>query len=195
MRYTNRRLTLPLNGSDECDYLHLSMVVRLDYCGIIVLIVTSHIPWLHFVFYCDSLVQLFYITSFLALGAMAICFVMRDEFRRPGYRWIRFCKCVPLHICWEKFGFVIMWLNLVWTEKFTMPLKLSGSQLSLSYWSKQKINWNVLVGSKPSPVAHNTNKIFFSDIFANTFHCHMLLPDICLQTCSRAATTRLCCTS
>ena len=65
---------------------------RLDYCGVIVLIVTSHIPWLHFVFYCDHLVQFVYISSFLALGVMAVCFVVRDEFRRPSYRWIRFSK-------------------------------------------------------------------------------------------------------
>jgi len=67
-------------------------VARLDYCGVVVLIVTSHVPWFHFVFYCDHLVQFVYITSFLALGAMAVCFVLRDEFRRPSYRWIRFSK-------------------------------------------------------------------------------------------------------
>ena len=65
---------------------------RLDYCGVIVLIITSHVPWLHFVFYCNRLVQFIYIASLLALGVAAVCFVMRDEFRRPGYRWIRFCK-------------------------------------------------------------------------------------------------------
>ena len=65
---------------------------RLDYCGVIVLIITSHVPWFHFVFYCDHLAQFIYIGSFLVLGVMAVCFVLRDEFRRPSYRWIRFSK-------------------------------------------------------------------------------------------------------
>jgi len=77
---------------------------RLDYCGIIVLIITSHVPWLHFVFYCDSLVQILYMASLLAVGALALCYAMRDEFRRPTYRWIRFRECVHFaNVCFYFF--------------------------------------------------------------------------------------------
>ena len=80
---------------------------RLDYCGIIVLIVTSYIPWLHFVFYCSSLVQCVYIGGFLSLGAASICFVVRDEFRHPSYRWIRFRECSFMQFCCSWFSYVV----------------------------------------------------------------------------------------
>ena len=87
--------------------VRVCVFTRLDYCGIIVLIVTSYIPWLHFVFYCSSLVQCVYIGGFLSLGAASICFVVRDEFRHPSYRWIRFRECSFMQFCCSWFSYVV----------------------------------------------------------------------------------------
>jgi adiponectin receptor len=66
------------------------LLAKLDYVGVIVLIVTSYIPWLHFAFYCNTSVKLGYIFILLLLGALCISVVVKDEFREPSYRWIRF---------------------------------------------------------------------------------------------------------
>jgi len=78
---------------DINNYLVISMyfvLVRMDYCGIIVLTVTSYIPWLRFAFYNDFNVQLTYMIVMAVFGAMGIAVVIKDEFREPHYRYTRF---------------------------------------------------------------------------------------------------------
>lgn len=65
-------------------------VLRIDYCGVIILIMTSYVPWLHFAFYCQLFVKLFYMLLVSALGMGCISVVVQDKFREPCYRWLRF---------------------------------------------------------------------------------------------------------
>lgn len=65
---------------------------RIDYCGVIILIMTSYIPWLHFAFYCQRYIKLSYMVLVTVLGLACISVVVRDEFREPCYRWLRLGK-------------------------------------------------------------------------------------------------------
>nr|AUS83921.1 adiponectin [Eisenia fetida] len=64
-------------------------LAKIDYCGVIILIMTSYIPWLHFAFYCQRYVKLSYMVLVTVLGLACISVVVRDEFREPCYRWLR----------------------------------------------------------------------------------------------------------
>lgn len=67
-------------------------VCRMDYSGVIILISTSYVPWLHFAFYCHRFVKLMYIGLVSALAIACISIVVQDKFRQPSYRWLRFGK-------------------------------------------------------------------------------------------------------
>ena len=84
-------------------YFYVFCALRMDYCGIIVLTVTSYIPWLRFAFYNDLSVQLMYMIAITVFGAMGIAVVIRDEFREPHFRYIRFgmfLSCVLITFCY-----------------------------------------------------------------------------------------------
>ena len=62
----------------------------MDYCGIVVLIVSSFGPWVHFGFYCDtSYLKTFYLTAASLCGRAAMVVVAADRFRGGEYRVLR----------------------------------------------------------------------------------------------------------
>ncbi|KAK2155089.1 hypothetical protein LSH36_249g00039 [Paralvinella palmiformis] len=66
------------------------LMAKIDYCGVIALIVSSFIPWVYFGFYChDSTIKLMYMSSAVCLGSLCIWFVLQDKFREPRFRTIR----------------------------------------------------------------------------------------------------------
>ena len=65
-------------------------ICRMDYCGIIILIVASFVPWLHFAFYRDLVIQIAYLIAVGLFGAVCSSVVIRDEFSQPRYRTMRF---------------------------------------------------------------------------------------------------------
>ena len=59
-----------------CHSSHVSMMcVKLDYCGIAILIVGSFVPWLYFGFYCSFLTQCLYVSTIVALGKILSSFL------------------------------------------------------------------------------------------------------------------------
>ena len=58
----------------------------MDYCGVIILIVTSYAPWLHFAFYCKPGVKLIYMSFVTALGLLCVAVVTEDRFRDISHR-------------------------------------------------------------------------------------------------------------
>ncbi|KAF9912128.1 hypothetical protein BX616_010403 [Lobosporangium transversale] len=66
-----------------------SQWVRCDYLGIIFLIVGSYYPALYYGFYCQSTLQILYISIISILGGATIIVVMQPRFQTPQYRWVR----------------------------------------------------------------------------------------------------------
>ena len=77
------------------------LVFRLDYCGVITLIVSSFVPWLHFSFYCHDKMRMMYLIGIMTLGVICIIAVLDNRFGQPAYRPYRAGKstvhlqCVP----------------------------------------------------------------------------------------------------
>lgn len=59
---------------------------KLDYVGIIVMIVGSFLPALHYGFYCHPHLQLFYSLSVTLLGLLAMYVVLSPSYSTPAYR-------------------------------------------------------------------------------------------------------------
>ena len=59
---------------------------RLDYCGVITLIVSSLIPWIHFMFYCSPRIGLAYSLLTISCGALAVSVALGDSFAVPNRR-------------------------------------------------------------------------------------------------------------
>ncbi|QRV79917.1 adiponectin receptor [Ceratobasidium sp. AG-Ba] len=81
----------------------------LDYSGIIVLTVGSFYPCLHYGFFCDYHLQVFYAIGITLAGAVAGYVVLNPDYATPSYRWARtavfcalgFCSLVPIvHAYW-----------------------------------------------------------------------------------------------
>ncbi|WFD29330.1 hypothetical protein MSPP1_000339 [Malassezia sp. CBS 17886] len=62
---------------------------RLDYVGIVVMIVGSNIPALHYSFYCRRDLQAAYVAVVVALGTVALNLVVRPVYATPRYRPVR----------------------------------------------------------------------------------------------------------
>ena len=63
--------------------------VKLDYCGIAILIVGSFVPWLYFGFYCSFFAKCLYVTVIVTLGATTVTVAMWDRFSLPHWRPLR----------------------------------------------------------------------------------------------------------
>ncbi|SPO23243.1 related to Adiponectin receptor 1 [Ustilago trichophora] len=59
---------------------------KLDYVGIVVMIVGSFLPALHYGFYCHPHYQLFYSVAISSLGALAMYVVLAPSYATPAYR-------------------------------------------------------------------------------------------------------------
>lgn len=103
-------------------------LAKIDYCGVIILIMTSYVPWLHFAFYCQLFVKLFYMLLVSALGMGCISVVVQDKFREPCYRWLRFGLFVFMalvgvipatHYMTSDAAFHVIWIPMLWVITMT----------------------------------------------------------------------------
>lgn len=62
---------------------------KLDYVGIVAMIVGSFLPMVHYGFYCHPYLQLIYSFMILSLGAAAAYTVLSHKFTSPAYRPLR----------------------------------------------------------------------------------------------------------
>jgi len=62
---------------------------KMDYVGIVALIVGSFIPAVYYLFYCDKTLQVSYIFILGSLGAVCIGIALADRFATPSFRWFR----------------------------------------------------------------------------------------------------------
>ncbi|GAU89113.1 hypothetical protein RvY_01704 [Ramazzottius varieornatus] len=65
------------------------LFLKLDYCGIAILIVGSIIPWLHFAFYCQPIAKWSYMGVISFLGISAVVVSLWDRFSQPRFRPMR----------------------------------------------------------------------------------------------------------
>jgi adiponectin receptor len=85
----------------------------MDYCGIVVLIVTSFAPWVHFGFYCDtSYLKTFYLTAATVCGLGAMFVVAADRFRGGEYRTLR--AGIATNLDTTSIGLIIVLNGLQW---------------------------------------------------------------------------------
>jgi adiponectin receptor len=98
---------------------------KLDYIGIVAMIVGSFFPMLHYGYYCNPHLQLFYSLSILSLGGLATYTVVAPKFTTPAYRPIRttvflalgLSAIVPVaHIC-ALYGVSLSLLFLIAVEQ------------------------------------------------------------------------------
>ncbi|KAK9888306.1 hypothetical protein WA026_000567 [Henosepilachna vigintioctopunctata] len=106
-----------------------SILVKLDYCGIVFLIVGSYVPWLYFVFYCHFRARMVYLTMMCILGLTSITISLWDKFSENSWKPYRagifstfaLTGLIPaIH-----FGLTEGWLN-VFLHKSLLWLLLSG---------------------------------------------------------------------
>ncbi|KAK0546820.1 hypothetical protein OC845_004402 [Tilletia horrida] len=62
---------------------------KLDYIGIVVMIVGSFLPALHYGFYCHPHLQTLYATMIVSLGSLAMYTVVAAKYATPAYRPVR----------------------------------------------------------------------------------------------------------
>lgn len=62
---------------------------KLDYIGIVTLIVGSAVPWFYYSFYCQYVVKVVYLSSIATLGCTAMIVSLWDYFATPQYRPLR----------------------------------------------------------------------------------------------------------
>ncbi|CAL4069310.1 unnamed protein product, partial [Meganyctiphanes norvegica] len=62
---------------------------KLDYCGISLLITGSCVPWFYYVFYCDYISKIVYISMIVILGTLTMVFSLYDKFGTSEYRTMR----------------------------------------------------------------------------------------------------------
>merc|ERR1711892_255943 len=75
---------------------------KLDYTGIVCLIVGSFVPFLYYGFYCQPLIKQLYLVVIIVLGLCTMCVIMMDRFGRPEYKKAR----ALLFVLLGGFGFI-----------------------------------------------------------------------------------------
>lgn len=84
----------------SCHSSEMSILcVKLDYCGIAILIVGSFVPWLYFGFYCSFLTKCLYLSVIVALGLATVTICMWDRFSLPHWRPLRAGVFLVLGLC------------------------------------------------------------------------------------------------
>lgn len=64
-------------------------LLRLDYCGIAILIMGSFVPWLYYGFYCEPYSWMLYLVLIVALGLVSMVVALWDKFSDPELRPLR----------------------------------------------------------------------------------------------------------
>ncbi|OWA54636.1 Adiponectin receptor protein [Hypsibius exemplaris] len=65
------------------------LFLKLDYCGIALLILGSFVPWLHFGFYCQTVTKIVYLSVISVFAVCAVIVSLWDRFSQPRFRPIR----------------------------------------------------------------------------------------------------------
>ncbi|CAD5231035.1 unnamed protein product [Bursaphelenchus okinawaensis] len=64
-------------------------VIKLDYCGVILSMCTSFVPWTYYAFYCQRIYMWVYIAQIASLSIGALIVSLMDRFAAPKYRPLR----------------------------------------------------------------------------------------------------------
>lgn len=75
---------------------------RLDYTGIAVMIVSSFFPPIYYIFQCDPLYQIFYLTAISAFGLLTVATLLSPELSKGKFRSYR----ATLFVAMAMFGIV-----------------------------------------------------------------------------------------
>lgn len=70
-------------------YSPIPTSLRLDYCGIALLIMGSFVPWLYYGFYCHYQPKVIYLSVVCILGMASIIASLWDKFSQPNLRPVR----------------------------------------------------------------------------------------------------------
>jgi len=62
---------------------------KLDYVGILLLIIGSFVPWLYYGFYCRPEPKIIYMITIIVLGSVGLVMALWDKFATPNYRTLR----------------------------------------------------------------------------------------------------------
>jgi len=62
---------------------------KLDYCAIIMLVVTSFCPWMYYIFYCDAVLRNTYLCMAATFGTISLIITLHNQFGQPKYRPLR----------------------------------------------------------------------------------------------------------
>lgn len=81
------------NNTSINGFFVFSLLFRLDYCGIALLIMGSFVPWLYYGFYCHYEHKLIYLSVVIVLGIVSIIVSLWDKFSEPNLRPLRAGKC------------------------------------------------------------------------------------------------------
>ena len=100
------------------------LCLRVDYCGIALLIIGSYVPWLYYLFYCLRIVQITYISILVILGLTAIITMIAPFFNRPKFRIFR----ALLFGCVGSFG-VIPAFHAFMVQGFAPAMSIGGTAL------------------------------------------------------------------
>lgn len=127
--------------------LNILVPLRLDYCGIAMLIMGSFVPWLYYGFYCDFQPKVIYLSVTILLGISSIVVSLWDKFSEPKYRSLRagacfvFCfRCDPTAMrFFQGFSWLSVWVE--WFRPCTMPWPTAGSTPSRRPPSAGSSSW------------------------------------------------------
>lgn len=67
----------------------LCIFAKLDYSGIALMIMGSMMPWLYYVFYCDTIFRFTYMLIMCVIGTLCVLVSQSSTFARPEYRGLR----------------------------------------------------------------------------------------------------------
>lgn len=73
-----------------------SLVMRLDYAGISILIAGSYFPVIFYIFYCNSIAILVYLTCITLACVFVFCIMILPSIQKPEYRTLRGMSFVSL---------------------------------------------------------------------------------------------------
>ena len=103
------------------------LCLRVDYCGIALLIIGSYVPWFYYLFYCLRTAQIAYISILTTLGATAIVTMIAPFFNRPKFRIFR----ALLFGCVGSFGLIPV-CHACGVQGFSSTMSLGGTALMFS---------------------------------------------------------------
>ena len=69
--------------------LKLYCFLRIDYCGISIMAISSFLPWLYYAFYCQVVTRIAYSVLITITASSCIVVSLFDKFCQPDFRAVR----------------------------------------------------------------------------------------------------------